>query len=63
MLRWGRCALMTLSYGLVLSVLQRALNTATNEFLLTKAEEMVTIDTDIVYLPQHLQWLWNMMNQ
>lgn len=34
-----------------------ALNIATNEFLLTGAEEMVTIDTDIVYPPQHLKWL------
>lgn len=34
-----------------------ALNIATNDFLLTDAEEMVIIDTDISFKPEQLGWL------
>lgn len=34
-----------------------AANNAANRFLLSDAEEMVIIDTDVVFKPQHLAWL------
>lgn len=34
-----------------------ALNIVTDEFLRSDAVEMVTIDTDVVFKPQHITWL------